>query len=221
MDHRKLAFLFLLASLVLSACERPGSASAPAQESRPAAPAPSEQAQDVDIAPEGEEKNREVAILAGGCFWGMEDILRDIDGVLETEVGYAGGRLPSPSYEDVKKGNTGHAESVRIVFDRTKISFEELLEKWFFRMHDPTTENQQGNDMGTQYRSAIFFTSEEQKSISERVIRKVNASGQWKSPIVTEVSAATEFTPAESYHQDYLEKNPGGYTCHYLRESVY
>lgn len=146
--------------------------------------------------------------------------MRDIEGVLETEVGYTGGQLKAPTYSDVKKGNTGHAESVRIVFDPAKLSFEELLEKWFFRMHDPTTENRQGNDVGTQYRSAIFFTSAPQRSIAERVIGRVNASGQWKAPIVTELSPAGAFTPAERYHQDYLEKNPGGYTCHYLRDPV-
>lgn len=218
MNYGNPAILFLSGTLILSACERPSSAITPEEKSKyspsPEAPVGKTSA---DLA----RKNREVAILAGGCFWGMEDILRDIEGVLETEVGYAGGNLASPSYEDVKKGTTGHAESVRIVFDRTKVSFEDLLEKWFFRMHDPTTKNQQGNDVGTQYRSAIFFTNEAQKSLAEKVIRRVNASGQWGAPIVTEVSAATEFTPAESYHQDYLEKNPGGYTCHYLRESVY
>lgn len=219
--------LGLVLAFTLFACERPGTAPAPAP-----APPSSPQANSVSSgAPklesqtgsEGQiqESRREVAVLAGGCFWGMEDILRDIDGVLETEVGYAGGRLEAPSYEDVKKGDTGHAESVRIVFDPRQLSFEELLLKWFFRMHDPTTRNRQGNDVGTQYRSAIFFTSPEQKSVAERVIRKVNESGQWSEPVVTELSPAGDFNPAESYHQDYLEKNPGGYTCHYLREPVY
>lgn len=161
---------------------------------------------------------REVAILAGGCFWGMEDLLRRIDGVLETEVGYAGGTTDSPTYQTVKTGRTGHAESVRIAFDPTRLSYAELLEKWFFRMHDPTTKNRQGNDIGTQYRSAIFFTSPEQEKTAHAVIEQVNASGAWKAPIVTEVVPSGQFTPAEDYHQDYLEKNPGGYTCHFLRD---
>lgn len=166
------------------------------------------------------EKNdaHEVAILAGGCFWGMEDLLRRIDGVLETEVGYAGGTTESPTYQTVKTGRTGHAESVRIRFDPKRLSYAELLEKWFFRMHDPTTKNRQGNDTGTQYRSAIFFTSPEQERVARAVIEKVDASGVWKAPIVTEVVPSGPFTPAEDYHQDYLEKNPGGYTCHFLRE---
>ncbi|MCA9556615.1 MAG: peptide-methionine (S)-S-oxide reductase MsrA [Myxococcales bacterium] len=148
----------------------------------------------------------------------MEEILRGIPGVVDTEVGYAGGTTASPRYDDVKKGNTGHAESVRVIFDPKKLSFEDLLAKWFFRMHDPTTENRQGNDRGSQYRSAIFATSPEQRRIAEAVIAKVQASGQWADPIVTEVSDAGAFTPAEDDHQDYLQKNPGGYTCHYLRD---
>lgn len=220
MYYRSRVILFLTGALILSACERPSSAIAPEKKSE-SATSPSKETPEDRTYGDRAEKTREIAILAGGCFWGMEDILRDIEGVLETEVGYAGGTLESPTYEDVKKGTTGHAESVRIVFDKTKVSFDELLEKWFFRMHDPTTMNQQGNDVGMQYRSAIFFTSEEQRTIAEEVIRRVSASGQWKKPIVTEVSAATEFTSAESYHQDYLQKNPGGYTCHYLREPVY
>ncbi|OQX67375.1 MAG: peptide-methionine (S)-S-oxide reductase [Sorangiineae bacterium NIC37A_2] len=160
----------------------------------------------------------EVAILAGGCFWGMEDLLRRIDGVIETGVGYTGGTTDSPTYQTVKTGRTGHAESVRIVFDPKRLSYAELIEKWFFRMHDPTTKNRQGNDIGTQYRSAIFFTSPEQEKTAHAVIEKVNASGVWKAPIVTEVVPSGPFTPAEDYHQDYLEKNPGGYTCHFLRD---
>lgn len=161
---------------------------------------------------------RETAVLAGGCFWGMEEILRQIPGVLETQVGYTGGDTPNPTYEHVKRGNTGHAESVRIVFDPRRLSYEALLENWFFKMHDPTTENRQGNDVGTQYRSAIFVTSEEQKKIAERVKARVGKSGKWRAPIATEIVDASPFTPAEGYHQDYLQKNPGGYTCHYMRE---
>jgi peptide methionine sulfoxide reductase msrA/msrB len=159
-----------------------------------------------------------VAILAGGCFWGMEDILRAIPGVLETEVGYSGGTTASPTYDDVRTGLSGHAESVRVTFDPSKLSYADLLEKWFFRMHDPTTKNRQGNDIGTQYRSAIFVTSPEQRKLAEAVKARVDASGKWRSPIVTEISEAGPFTRAEEYHQKYLVKNPGGYTCHYLRE---
>ncbi|WP_436600214.1 bifunctional methionine sulfoxide reductase B/A protein [Sorangium sp. So ce1036] len=160
----------------------------------------------------------ETAILAGGCFWGMEEILRKIPGVLETEVGYAGGRTKDPTYEDVKTGATGHAESVRIVFDPAKLSYAELLERWFFRMHDPTTRDRQGNDVGTQYRSAIFVTTPEQRRVAEEVKARVDRSGKWRAPIVTEIVEAGPFTRAEDYHQKYLEKYPGGYTCHYLRD---
>jgi peptide methionine sulfoxide reductase msrA/msrB len=160
----------------------------------------------------------ETALLAGGCFWGMEDLLRKIPGVLKTDVGYTGGAFKHPSYEDVHTGDTGHAESVRVVFDPKVLTYETLLEKWFFRMHDPTTLNRQGNDMGTQYRSAIFYLSDEQRRVAEAVKARVNASGKWKRPVVTQITPAGEFTPAEEYHQDYLEKNPGGYTCHYLRD---
>jgi len=159
----------------------------------------------------------ETAILAGGCFWGMEDLLRKVDGVLETDVGYTGGTTKSPRYDDVKQGGTGHAESVRIVFDPKKISYADLLEKWFFKMHDPTTRDRQGNDVGTQYRSVIFATSPEQKATALAVKQKLDASKKWKKPVVTEIVAASTFTPAESYHQDYLVKNPGGYTCHFMR----
>ncbi|MGE0639362.1 MAG: bifunctional methionine sulfoxide reductase B/A protein [Thermoanaerobaculia bacterium] len=160
---------------------------------------------------------RETALLAGGCFWGMEEILRDIPGVVETEVGYTGGTLPNATYEDVKKGTTGHAESVKVVFDPERLSFEQLL-GWFFRMHDPTTKNRQGNDVGTSYRSAIFYESEAQKATAEAVFARVDASGKWKRPLVTEITAAGPFWPAEEYHQDYLQKHPGGYTCHFLRD---
>ncbi|HEX5660190.1 MAG TPA: bifunctional methionine sulfoxide reductase B/A protein [Polyangiales bacterium] len=166
----------------------------------------------------GCETTLETTVLAGGCFWGMEDLLRKIPGVLETEVGYTGGTTDKPSYEQVKTGRTGHAESVRITFDPKQISYADLLEKWFFKMHDPTTANRQGNDVGTQYRSAIFVTSEEQRKVAEQVKKKVDASGKWKRPVVTEIVTAGAFTPAEGYHQDYLVKNPGGYTCHWMRD---
>ncbi|MFO7181671.1 MAG: bifunctional methionine sulfoxide reductase B/A protein [Pseudomonadota bacterium] len=159
----------------------------------------------------------ETAILAGGCFWGMEELLRAIPGVVDTEVGYTGGSTPNPVYETVKTGRTGHAEAVRVVFDPKRLSYADLLERWFFRMHDPTTKNRQGNDVGTQYRSAIFYTTPEQRKTAELVKERVAQSGRWRAPIVTEIVPAGPFTPAEEYHQDYLQKNPGGYTCHYLR----
>jgi peptide methionine sulfoxide reductase msrA/msrB len=160
---------------------------------------------------------REIAILAGGCFWGVEEILRAIPGVYEIDAGYTGGNLSNPTYEDVHTGGTGHAEAVRVIFDPAKVSYEELL-GWFFRLHDPTTLNRQGNDIGTQYRSAIFYLDDRQKRIAEQVKAKVDASGKWKRPLTTEIVPATEFWMAEDYHQDYLQKNPGGYTCHFLRD---
>lgn len=166
----------------------------------------------------GCETTFETAFLAGGCFWGMEDLLRQIPGVVETEVGYTGGTTSHPTYGDVKSGHTGHAESVRVVFDPKVMSYSDLLEKWFFRMHDPTTQNQQGNDIGTQYRSAIFFSTPEQKRVAAEVIARVDHSGRWKRPLTTQVVAAGEFTRAEEYHQKYLVKNPGGYSCHYIRK---
>jgi len=163
------------------------------------------------------EGKRETVILAGGCFWGMEEILRKIPGVLETEVGYSGGTLSGATYEDVKTGTTGHAECVRVVFDPDTLSFEALL-AWFFRMHDPTTLNRQGNDVGASYRSAIFWTTEEQRATAEKVKAAVDKSGKWKRPVVTEIVKAGEWNRAEEYHQDYLQKNPRGYTCHWLRD---
>jgi peptide methionine sulfoxide reductase msrA/msrB len=158
----------------------------------------------------------ETAILSGGCFWGMQEILRQIPGVIKTTVGYTGGTVPNPTYEMVCSHTTGHAESVEIVFDPAKLSYEQLL-GYFFRMHDPTTRDQQENDVGAQYRSAIFYTSDEQRQIAERVKTQVDKSGKWKQPVVTEITKAAVFYPAEEYHQDYLQKNPGGYNCHYLR----
>jgi peptide methionine sulfoxide reductase msrA/msrB len=163
----------------------------------------------------------EVAILAGGCFWGMEEILRGIPGVLETEVGYSGGTTDHPTYETVHLGDTGHAESVKITFDPKVLSYEQLLENWFFKMHDPTGVDRQGNDRGSQYRSAIFYTSEAQHQTAERVRTKVDKSGAWGKPVVTQIAAAGPFWRAEEYHQKYLEKNPGGYTCHFLRDKSF
>jgi peptide methionine sulfoxide reductase msrA/msrB len=168
------------------------------------------------ILPRDSASASETTILAGGCFWGMQEILRTIPGVIHTEVGYTGGTLANPRYEDVKTGKTGHAEAVRVVFDPKKLSYEQLL-GYFFRMHDPTTRNRQGNDVGAQYRSEIFYTSDAQKRVAEKVRGEVNASGKWPRPLTTEIAPATAFYPAEAYHQDYLQKHPGGYTCHFLR----
>jgi methionine-S-sulfoxide reductase len=159
----------------------------------------------------------ETIVLAGGCFWGMEDLIRKIPGVLETEVGYTGGHLENPKYDDTHDSKSGHAESVKVVFDPKKLSLETLLEQHFFKMHDPTTKDRQGNDRGTQYRSAIFYANDTQKQVAEKVKAKVDASGKWKSRVVTEIVPAAKWWKAEDYHQDYLQKNPGGYTCHYYR----
>ena len=154
----------------------------------------------------------QTACLAGGCFWGMEELVRQIPGVLETEVGYTGGDVPNATYER----HNGHAEALKVVFDPKQLTYRHLLFE-FFRMHNPTTKNRQGNDIGTSYRSAIFYLDEEQKQVAEDVIRAVDASGEWQSKVVTEVVPFREFWRAEEYHQKYLVKNRGGYTCHYVR----
>ena len=159
----------------------------------------------------------EVAVLAGGCFWGMENVLRNAPGVIGVEVGYAGGSSPKVTYEDVSGGNTGHAEAVRIVFDPTQLRYEDLLLHWFFRAHDPTTKDRQGNDVGSQYRSEIFATSEAQLRTAAEVKARVEKSGKWGKPIVTEIAPATTFVRAEDEHQDYLVKHPDGYNDHFLR----
>ena len=156
---------------------------------------------------------KEVAVLAGGCFWGMEELIRAEPGVLDTEVGYTGGSVPNATYEN----HEGHAEAVKITYDPGQISYAELLE-FFFRIHDPTTKNRQGNDVGSSYRSAIFYENDEQKKIAEEVKAMVDKSGKWRKPVVTEIVAAGPWWTAEEYHQDYLEKHPGGYTCHYVRD---
>jgi peptide-methionine (S)-S-oxide reductase len=156
--------------------------------------------------------NNERAILAGGCFWGMQDLIRRYEGVVSTRVGYTGGDVPNATY----RNHGTHAEAIEIVFDPAKISYRKLLE-FFFQIHDPTTLNRQGNDMGLSYRSAIFFTCEEQKRIAEDTIADVNASGIWPGKVVTEVAAAGPFWEAEPEHQDYLERIPNGYTCHFVR----
>ncbi|MEQ1665634.1 MAG: bifunctional methionine sulfoxide reductase B/A protein [Bdellovibrionales bacterium] len=163
------------------------------------------------------KKHWDIAVLAGGCFWGVEDIFRKENGVAETQVGYTGGKTLNPLYETVHTGATGHAEAVKILFDPAKITYEKLLEL-FFKLHDPTTKDRQGNDVGTQYRSAIFYQNEKQKLAAEKIKLKVEKSGVWKKPIVTQIEKADAFYTAEEYHQKYLKKNPAGYTCHYIRE---
>jgi len=158
----------------------------------------------------------EKAILAGGCFWGMQDLLRKVPGVRDTRVGYTGGTIDNPTYDQVKTGRTGHAESIEITYDPSVVSYEKILE-WFFQIHDPTTKHRQGNDRGSQYRSAIFYTDEAQKKIAEDVIDAVESSGKWPGPVVTELVPAPVFWQAEDFHQDYLERYPNGYTCHYVR----
>jgi methionine-S-sulfoxide reductase len=159
----------------------------------------------------------ETATFAAGCFWGTEEFFRKIPGVVNTRVGYTGGTMDNPKYEDTSSGKTGHAESVEIEFDPKKVSYDALLDQ-FFKMHDPTTLNQQGNDVGTQYRSAIFYHSKEQEKEALAFKAKVEKSGAWKGPITTEIAKAGKFWQAEDYHQKYLVKNPGGYDNHYLRK---
>lgn len=164
-----------------------------------------------------EKKGWEVATLAGGCFWGLEDLIKKIPGVIETQVGYTGGASETVGYEQVKTGKTGHAESVQILFDPKKVSYEAILLQ-FFKMHDPTTVDRQGNDVGSQYRSAIFVHSPQQKKLAEAVKTRVNLSGKWGKPIVTQIVEFKSFVRGEDYHQDYLEKHPAGYTCHFIRK---
>ena len=156
------------------------------------------------------------ATLAGGCFWGLEDLLRDQDGVITTEAGYTGGSNDNPTYQS----HPGHAEAVEITYDSEKISYKQLLD-FFFQIHNPTTLNQQGNDRGTAYRSAIFYADETEKVIAEEMIAIVNASKRWGAPVVTTLESLITFWPAEAYHQDYLLKNPGGYTCHAIYFASY
>ena len=155
----------------------------------------------------------EKAILAGGCFWGMEDLFRKQPGVVSTRVGYSGGNVKNATY----RNHGTHAESIEIVFDPAKTDYRQLLE-FFFQIHDPSTKNRQGNDRGSSYRSAIFYTTEEQKQVALDTIEDVNASGLWPGKVVTEVKLAGDFWEAEPEHQDYLVRNPGGYTCHYPRK---
>jgi peptide-methionine (S)-S-oxide reductase len=149
------------------------------------------------------------AILAGGCFWGLEELFRTLKGVIDTEAGYTGGKNDNPTYES----HEGHAEALLITYDPAVISYKNILD-FFFQIHNPTTLNQQGNDKGTSYRSAIFYKDAEERRIAEEMIGIVNESERWNDPVVTSLEPFTRFYPAEEYHQDYLQKNPGGYTCH-------
>jgi len=156
--------------------------------------------------------NTERAVLAGGCFWGVQDLFRRYDGVLSTRVGYTGGDVPHATY----RNHGSHAEAIEVVFDPARISYRQILE-FFFQIHDPSTRNRQGYDVGTSYRSAIFYTSDEQRRIAEDTIADVDASGLWPGKAVTEVVPSSDFWEAEPEHQDYLERYPGGYTCHFVR----
>lgn len=156
--------------------------------------------------------NQERAVLAGGCFWGVQDLIRRYDGVLSTRVGYTGGTNSHATY----RNHPGHAEAVEIIFDPARLSYRQILE-FFFQIHDPTTRNRQGNDVGTSYRSAIFYTSDEQKRTAEDTIADVDGSGLWPGKVVTEVVPAGDFWEAEPEHQDYLQRYPDGYTCHFVR----
>jgi peptide-methionine (S)-S-oxide reductase len=157
----------------------------------------------------------EIATLAGGCFWCLEAVFDDLNGVTSVESGYMGGRTANPTYEEVCSGESGHAEVVRLTFDPRRVSFKEILEV-FFVIHDPTTLNRQGNDVGTQYRSAVFYHSSEQKATAERVIADLTAAGIYDDPIVTEVAPASHFYVAESYHQEYFRRNPAQPYCAYV-----
>jgi peptide-methionine (S)-S-oxide reductase len=154
----------------------------------------------------------ERAVLAGGCFWGVQELVRALPGVLSTRVGYSGGDVPNATYYN----HGTHAEAIEIIFDPDRISYRELLE-FFFQIHDPTTRNRQGNDIGLSYRSAIFYTSDEQRHLAEDTIADLEASGLWPGKVVTEVSPAGPFWEAEPEHQDYLQRYPAGYTCHFIR----
>ena len=159
----------------------------------------------------------DVIYLAGGCYWGLEKLLIDLSGVNETEVGFVGGHIKNVCYKEVTKGDTGHAETVKVNFDSSKLSLEDLL-RYFFKIHDPTTLNQQGNDRGSQYRSAIFYTKDNQEIIAKEIMQLVNQSSSWNKPIVTEINKFDAFYPAEESHQKYLIKNPDGYSCHFVRK---
>ena len=159
---------------------------------------------------------KQKAVFAGGCFWGMEELFRSLPGVIDTEVGYTGGENEFPTYEN----HPGHAEAIEISYDATKLSYRELLD-FFFRIHNPTTRNRQGGDVGSSYRSSIFYASSEELQEAEQFIKRVDESGRWKDPVVTQLEPLDNFYVAESYHQDYLQKNPRGYTCHLIHCESY
>ena len=156
--------------------------------------------------------NTERAVLAGGCFWGMQDLIRKRPGVISTRVGYTGGDVPNATY----RNHGTHAEGIEVIFDPAVTSFREMLE-FFFQIHDPTTENRQGNDLGMSYRSAIYFASDQQKAVAVDTIADVDASGLWPGKVVTELEPVGDFWEAEPEHQDYLQNRPDGYTCHFAR----
>jgi peptide-methionine (S)-S-oxide reductase len=161
--------------------------------------------------------NSEYIVLAGGCFWGLEDLLGKLNGVVDTEAGYAGGDFDDPTYHDVKTGSTGHAESVKVFYDKEVISLKEIF-LYFFKIHDPTTVNRQGNDKGSQYRSTIFIRNDEEKLIVESVIDEINELGRFSDQIQTTLENDNNYYKAEEFHQKYLQKNPGGYSCHFERD---
>ncbi len=163
------------------------------------------------------EKNIEIIYLAGGCYWGLEYLINEISGVIDTEVGFSGGHIKNVCYKEVTKGDTGHAETVKVEFDSLILPLDALLEE-FFKIHNPTTINQQGNDMGSQYRSAIFYTNPNQKKVALKMIKKINDSGKWGAAVVTSLEQFVAFYPAEESHQKYLQRNPSGYTCHFKRD---
>lgn len=161
-------------------------------------------------------RTENIAILAGGCFWGMQDLIRKQTGVISTRVGYTGGHTPNPTYNEVCIGDTGHAEAIEITFDPSQTTYRAILE-FFFQIHDPTTENRQGNDIGSQYRSAIFVVDDEQAQTAQSLINTLIDAQIFPAPIVTQIVKAQEFHTAEDGHQDYLVKYPDGYTCHFIR----
>ena len=223
MSRLPLGFAFVLAACTSASHPAP---SARADASAPATLAPSGPTAEA-LATEAALRNRagvapeqEVAVLGGGCFWGLEELLRKLDGVVRTDAGYTGGSVETAHYERLHDGDTGHAETVRVVFDPKRIAYDALLTA-YFRMHDPTTPNRQGNDVGSQYRSVIFAQSPEQERAARAVKARLDASGKLAKPVVTEIVPAMIFTPAEDEHQDYLEKHPGGYTCHYVRDFTF
>jgi len=191
----------LLATCVFATCTPTSDAQPPKRQATPNGP-------------------RDVAIVAAGCFWGVEHWMMMADGVVDIDVGYVGGSAPKASYEQVSSGRTGHAEAVRIVFDPSVTSYEQLLLR-FYKIHDPTTKNRQGNDEGSQYRSAIFPLSEAQRKTAFAVTARVAKSGAWKAPLTTTIETPTNWVKAEDYHQDYLVKHPGGYDNHFMRSMTF